>query len=74
MKECHKLEEVFWTYRPKYQHVNCYRLAIPLSRLSIDVELEVIQLVCKGLANGRVGLVGDRRLRPTIIPALFREL
>ena len=71
MENIHKLEEGFWTYRPKQRHVKCYRLTIPISRLGLDVDLEGIQLFHQCLADGRVGLVGDQRRRPMILPVLF---
>ena len=35
-----KLEEDFWTYRPKQRHVNQNCLAIPFPKLGLDVEPE----------------------------------
>ena len=74
MEDHHKIEEGFWIYRPKQRHVNRYRLALPFYRLGLDVYLEGIQLVYQDIANVRVGLLGDWRRRPTIIPVFFWEL
>ena len=66
-----ELEEVFWTSRPKQRHVDRHRLDVPLSRLGFDIDLKRIQLVRRGLAEGWVGFLGDRRRRAPILPKLF---
>ena len=45
VKDPDKLEEVFWTSRPKQRHINFYRLDILIPILGLDFGLEVIQLV-----------------------------
>ena len=74
MEDSHKLEEGLWTSLPKQWHINCYRLTLPLSRLDLDADPEGTRLVCRVIANGRVGLVGDRRRRSTILPIFFGGL
>ena len=74
MKELQNLEEGFWTSHPKQRHINRYSFAIPLTRLGIDVNLEGICLVHRGLVDGRVELLGDLGQRPMILRVLFWEL
>ena len=71
LEESHKLEEGFCTSRPKQRHIDRYCVDIPLPRLGLDVNLEGIWLVHRGLSDGRFDLVGYLRWRPMIIPVFF---
>ena len=56
------------------QHINQFRLYIPLPRLGLDVYLEGIQPVCKIISDDIVGIVADRCWQPTIIPVIFWKM
>ena len=74
VEERDKIKESFWTSRLKQQYTTCYRLATPLPRLGLIVDLEGIQLFLRGLADGRFGLLADRGRRPVILPVGFMKL
>ena len=74
VEEGQELEEGLWTSHPKQRHVDRHRLDVPLSRLGFDIDLKRIQLVRRGLAEGWVGFLGDRRRRAPILPKLFWQM
>ena len=71
VEDGNELEEGFWISRPKQRHVDRHSFAVSLSRLGLDINLQRVRLVYRGLAKGWVGLVGYCRLRSLIIPIFF---
>ena len=67
----HELEEGLRNSIPKQGHVDRHSFAVSLSRLGLDINLQRVRLVYRGLAKGWVGLVGYCRLRSLIIPIFF---
>ena len=71
MEEGHKFEEGLWTSLMKQRHIDCYRLAVPLSWLDIYIYLKGVRIVRQHLPYSCVDLVGDWWWRASSLPILF---